>query len=252
MPIGSCPFQRDLIRVSQMFAPGEVTAKQCIASGTDNEFIAGIIPAPFENSALHGGQYVAFKRTCMDGFKGGIPCVIGKTGGGADIIEFRRAFDNAQFRYQTGCVGKRAETVKCCIKLFAIGGGQPIGIVFNAKFFAATAKLCQHVAQLQCRVHIRAIDPDTDIFDVGCMLCLTQVRCAGNKGNAAVSPQIQALEKDITERVIPRQIEHAFLAEHQQAIKTGGFKTCNRFCAAGRQFGAFKMQCHGGFPDCDC
>ena len=67
MAIGPSPFECDLIGVGNMFAAGEIAAQKCIATRTNDKFIARVIPATGKYRTLHGSKNVAFECTGMDG-----------------------------------------------------------------------------------------------------------------------------------------------------------------------------------------
>jgi hypothetical protein len=51
-------------------------------------------------------------------------------------------------------------------------------------------------------------------------LRLPQIVRAGEKDHLAIGRQIEALEVDVSECVVARQIVHALLAEHEKAAET--------------------------------
>jgi hypothetical protein len=62
--------------------------------------------------------------------------------------------------------------------------------------------------------------PDPDVRDHRGVLGLTHVGGAGQEGEGlAVGPHVEALEEDVAEGVVPGEVVHRLLAEHEQAVE---------------------------------
>jgi len=76
------------------------------------------------------------------------------------------------------------------------------------------------------------------------MLRLAQIRRAGEQRQLAIGAEIEALEKAEAEGVIAREIIHALLLEHEQAVEIGFLHGGNCRGDALPVFGRLEMKCH--------
>ncbi len=102
----------------------------------------------------------------------------------------------------------------------------------------------ENLPQIEGRIGIRPVDPDADIVDGRGVLRLEAIRRAGEQGHPSVGAQIEALKKDKAEGVVPGEIEHALLAEHEQPVEAALLHGGTGGAAPAGQFLTGKMQGH--------
>ena len=73
---------------SSFAAAGFVAAEQRVRPGADDERVAGIVPAAFEDGALHRRQNIPFVGAGAGRANGGLEGLVGEFGGASDIDEF--------------------------------------------------------------------------------------------------------------------------------------------------------------------
>ena len=120
--------------------------------------------------------------------------------------------------------------------MLAVTRGQAIGLVLHAQGFALGAPLAQDLLQILGRARLRVIDPDADVLDDRGLLRLAQVGRAGQERHGPVPPQVEALEEDIAEGIVSRQVEEALLPEDQEAVEAAFGHHLAGARAAARQF----------------
>ena len=68
------------------------------------------------------------------------------------------------------------------------------------------------------------------------MFGLAHVGGAGQEGQGlAIGAHVEALEEDVAERVVPGQVVHRLLAEHEQAVEAAPDELFGRGLATGSQ-----------------
>ena len=226
--VGAGELQRELVLGRELAAPGEVAAQQRVAARGDDELVAGIVAAAAENRALHGGENVAFVDARPGQLAGRAPGGLGETGGAPDIGELGRALHQAQPADQLGGVDQRAEAVERLVDHAQGTAGQPVGLELDAEPLAAAAMLVEDRLEPGGRGRAGLVDPDADVGDDRGVPRLAQVRRPRQQGQGAVGAEIEALEEHEAEAVIPGQVEHALLAEHQQPVQSRRFHGLHR------------------------
>jgi hypothetical protein len=106
----------------------------------------------------------------------------------------------------------------------------------------------QQAAQLARGLRVGAVDPDADVLHDRSAARLAQVGRAGQRRRAAVGGQNKALEEDVAEAVVVREVVHALLPEHQQGVGAAVLHLPRGAGAPGRELTFCEVQGHPSRP----
>ena len=81
-----------------------VANQQRAGTGSNDEFVAGVIAIAAKYNALHGGKNIPFKGPRLGMLYGFIPGIVRQLGGSAYIVDFCGTFDSSKPVDQGRCV----------------------------------------------------------------------------------------------------------------------------------------------------
>ncbi len=228
MPVDARELQRELVVGAEIAPAALVSAEERVGPRADHVLVGGVIAAAAIDRAVHGSEDIALGRAGLREAARFLERCIAQLGRAADIGELGRALHEAEPAHQLGGVGERAEALERRGEPLPVARGEAVGLPLDAEPLSLAAVRRQDLAQLLRGPRVGCVHPDADVLDDRGVLCLQQVGRAGEQGQSAIGAEIEALEIDIAEGVVAREVVHALLPEHQETIELRLRHGCNR------------------------
>src|SRR5690606_2628757 len=151
------PFERQLVILVELAAPGLVSAKEGVGAGAYDEFIGGVVAAAGKYRTLHGSQYGCLVAALLDEGQCGIQGLVGEGSGLFGLDNLSRALEQAQSPNHARCIDNLAEGLQLLVQTATVIGGQPMGVVLDADACAEQIEVIQEVAQVDRRIGVRPV-----------------------------------------------------------------------------------------------
>jgi hypothetical protein len=145
---------------------------------------------------------------------------VGQPGGLAHVGDLGRGLHRPQAGHEVRGLHQRAESIECGLHALEVEAGEAVSVGLDPKPFTPTPLLFEDLLEILGGIDAFGVVPEPDVRDHGGVLGLTQVGGAGQEDEGlAVRPHVEALEEDVAEGVVPGEVVHRLLAEHEQAVE---------------------------------
>jgi hypothetical protein len=136
------------------------------------------------------------------------------------VGDLGRGLDHPQPAHEIGGLHQFAKPIERCLHTLQVVAREAVGVGLYPQSLSPTTVLFEDLPQVPGGICALCVIPDPDILYHRRMPGLAHVRGAGQEGEGlAIGAHVEALEEDVAERVVPRQVVHRLLAEHEQPVE---------------------------------